>query len=209
MMLFVTINLSSQDNPFIRIDTKPKIKIAVLRAYNWLNDDDYMRFRYDVSINNSEIVVHGIRLELQYSTKYNYLDVNFGSLLLLGGNYNWGFNRGVPGVTSVDDYILNGGGVYCALSPKIKGRFFGLTSDFGVGIFSFKEYTSIYNNRDEPYVDIHDLKASNGLGAISSVGMYLNIGRIGINPSVFAIFSGGAQASFTFFGFELPITYQF
>ena len=207
ILLFIGNSLLSQDNSFIKMSAKPKVELGVVRAYNWLNDDNYFNFIRSGTVHNGNMGIAGFNLKLQLETKYDWMNVSFGTLMISDLHENIsGWN---PGHTNSSEYILNGGGVYCGVSPQIKGRYIGLTSDFGIGVFSFKEYMNIFNNIVEPYVDEHNLKASHGLGAISSVGMYLNIGRIGINPSVFAIFSGGAQASFTFFGFELPITFQF
>jgi hypothetical protein len=206
-MLFVSANLFSQDSSFLKKGVKPKVEFGVMRVYNSLNDDNYFNFIRIGSVNNGDMGIAGFNFKLQLETKYDWMDINVGTLMISDLHENVsGWN---PGNTNSSQYILNGGGVYCGISPKIKGRFIGLTSDFGIGVFSFKEYMSIFNNIVEPYVDEHNLKASYGLGAISSVGMYLNIGRIGINPSMFAIFSGGAGTSFTFFGFYLPIIYQF
>jgi hypothetical protein len=44
---------------------------------------------------------------------------------------------------------------------------------------------------------------------MSSVGFYIKIGKIGISPAVTAIFSGSSSASFMFYGFNFPLTYQF
>ncbi len=119
------------------------------------------------------------------------------------------FGNIYPVSVNAHDYIINGGGVYFGISPKLKGKFISLTSMFGAGFFSFKEYVSIVNNIYDPFADEHDLKASYGPGAISSVGLGIRIWKLGINPSVVAIYSGGAGASFTFYGFNLPITLQF
>ena len=211
MVICIAILIGSQlfsQDKYLKDEETSRFKIGVLVAYNYANDDNYLSFKYPIWKDNSAVDIMGFKLEIQFPTKYKYLDYSLGSLMLIGERYEGRVHQG-PGITSVDDYILNGGGVYFAASPKTKGRIFGLTSSFGVGVFSFKEYVSVYDNTVDPIIDEHDLKASYGLGAISSIGLYLNVWKIGIHPSIFAIYSGGANASFTFIGFELPVTFQF
>jgi len=107
------------------------------------------------------------------------------------------------------DYVINGGGVYVGLSPKLGGKYFGITSLISVGVFSYKEYFSYYSDNPLPVVDIYEKKASFGLGAMSSVGVYANIGPVGLHPQVQAVFSGGNDASFLFYGFVFPLTIRF
>ena len=79
---------------------------------------------------------------------------------------------------------------------------------FALGAFSYKNYYIEYDNSlhlDE-VIDIYDKQASFGLGGISSIGIYAKYKRIGINPSVQLIFSGGNDNSFLFYGFCFPIT---
>ena len=114
-----------------------------------------------------------------------------------------------PGYTNSYDYVFNGGGIYAGISPKLKGKYIGLTSEFAIGVLSFKEYLGIFNNVYEPFVDIYEKKTSSGLGALSSVGFYLKLGKFSINPSANTIFTGSSSASFLFYGFTLPLAYQF
>jgi hypothetical protein len=151
--------------------------------------------------------MNGLDLKFTLSTKIKYLDFIVGSMFLPGvdeGAWAW-----VPGSTNSYDYKLNGGGVYAGISPKLKGKNIGLTSEFAIGVFSFKEYLAIFNNRDEPYIDAYEKKTSHGLGAMSSIGIYLKFGKLGVNPTVNAVFSGSSSASFMFYGFVLPLTLQF
>lgn len=91
----------------------------------------------------------------------------------------------------------------------LKRKHFGLTSEFAIGVFSFKEYIGIFNNTVQPYIDKFDKKASHGLGAKASFGAYVKFWKLGIHPTVDAIYSGGANASFLFYGMTIPLTYTF
>lgn len=205
---FSTIQLFSQDKIFENGKNKPKIEIGYLHLYNKLNADSYFRLKYVNATDNSDASIGGLNVKLDFPTKYEYIDINVGALIMKGfDEIDLGYVD--PSSVNAHDYNINGGGVYLGISPKIKGRYISLTSDFGVGVFSFKEYVSIVNNRTQPFVDEHNLKASYGLGAISSIGISFNVGKIGINPSLTGIFSGGSGASFTFYGFYLPLSYQF
>jgi len=212
-ILFLSLFLSgltsfSQEKWLDESNGKPGIEIGYLHLYNNLNADNYFRFRYTFATNNRDASIGGFSLNLKIPTKLKYIDFTVGSVFMKGFDET-DFGNIYPGSVNAHDYIINGGGAYLGISPKLKGKFISFTSMFGAGIFSFKEYVSIVNNTTAPLVDEHNLKASYGLGAISSVGLGINIWKLGINPSVIAIFSGGSEASFTFYGFNLPITWQF
>lgn len=206
--MFWNIQLYSQNKDIENDKNKPKIQIGYLHLYNKLNADNYFKLKYTNATDNSEANISGLNFKFDFPTKYQYVDITIGALIMKGldeidiENVN-------PSSINSHDYNINGGGVYIGISPKIKGKYIGLTSDFGIGVFSFKEYVNIVNNQTPPFVDEHNLKASHGLGAISSIGIYVNIGKIGINPSLTGIFSGGSGASFTFYGFYIPLYYQF
>lgn len=139
-------------------------------------------------------------------TKREYLDIFFGAMVdidrsTLGSGTSWW-----DGSTNASDHNMNGGGVFAGLSPKWKGEHFGLTSEIGIGVFTFKDVYSHYNNMDEPFVDIHEEKITYGLGGMGSVGFYVKFGWIGINPNVNMLFTGGENASFLFYGVSLPLT---
>ena len=206
--LFSSSQLFPQDKIFEDGKTKPKVEIGYLYLYNTLNADSYFKLKYSNATDNKNANIGGLNLKLNFPTKYEYLDITVGALIMKGfDEIDLGYIN--PNSVNAHDYIINGGGVYFGISPKLKGKFIGLTSDFGIGIFSFKEYVSIVNNSTVPFVEEHDLKASYGLGAISSIGILFNVGKIGINPSLIGVFSGGSETSFTFYGFNFPLTYHF
>ena len=185
-----------------------KVELGYMVISNSLNADDYYEFKSNIAKDNENSYIRGVNLKFTFPTRVKYLDVTAGALLIkcLDEIYLGYVN---PASAYADAYNLNGGGVYLGISPKLKGKHFGLTSDLAVGVLSFKEYVSIVINDREPNVDEHNLKASYGLGAVSSVGFYVSFWKMGINPSLTCIFSGGASSSFTFWGLNIPITIQF
>ncbi len=185
-----------------------QIDLGYIYMSNSLNNNDYYNFKYNGAPIKDETSMSGINLKFTLQTKNEYVDLIFGSMVLVG-NDDLGSKSWSPGDTNSFDYSLNGGGVYLGVSPKIKGKTVGLTSDFAIGVFSFKEYLGIFNNTQEPYVDEYEKNSTGGLGAISSIGGYVKLGKLGINPSVNVIYSGSSSASFIFYGFVLPVTYQF
>lgn len=208
IFFFLSITVFAKNKSEDNIKIKPRVEIGYLGLYNTLNSDIYYKLKYSNATDNGNANIAGFSLKLNLPTKYEYMDIFVGSLFIEGLDEIY-FESIDPSSVNYHDYSINGGGVYFGISPKLKGKIFSLTSDFGVGVFSFKEYVSIVNNIKEPFVDIHNSKASYGLGAISSLGFSINVGKFGINPSIVGIFSGGSGTSFTFYGFNLPINYQF
>ncbi len=186
---------------------KPSVEIGYSVLFNNLNSDHYANFKSSLpSWDNT--VLNGLNIKVAVNSKYSFLDYFVGTTFMVGAD-QLGSTGWAPGNTNSSDYVFNGGGVYAGISPKLKTKHFGLTSEFAVGVFSFKEYKAIFNNVNEPYVDFYDKNTSAGLGALSSVGFYLKAGRFGISPSVNAIFTGSSSASFLFYGFNFPITFYF
>ena len=198
ILLFLGLSLSlfsqgEEKNKFIQLET------GFLFHFNQLNIDSYLNNR-DPAGSASASGLIGIDLRFCMPTKLDYLDFSFGMVLEKGWDQY---------LTSSSDYIINGGGVYSGISPKIKWKNFGLTSLFAVGVLSYKEYYYYYSTLPDPDVDIHEKKTSFGLGAMSSIGVYGKIGPVGIHPQAQVIFSGGDGASFLFYGFVIPLTIQF
>jgi len=206
VMISLSFNLYAQEE---KVELKKiQLDIGYMYLSNSLNGDNYYKFKYNGAPNTEETSMSGINTKFTMPSKNEYIDIVFGSLLLIG-NDKLGSTSWSPGQTNSYDYKLNGGGIYFGVSTKLKGKYIGLTSDFTIGVFSFKEYLGIFNNTQEPFTDVYEKKASNGLGAMSSLGFYIKLGRFGINPSVNALYSGGSQTSFLFYGFVVPITFQF
>lgn len=207
-LLLSGLHSFSQERWIDESNGKPEVEIGYLHLCNNLNADNYFKFKYISATDNGDASLGGISLKLNIPTKLKYLDITIGSIIVKGLD-KIDFGHVNPSHLNVHDYIINGGGIYFGVSPGIKGKILSLTTEFGIGFFSFKEYVSIVNNVTDPFADEHNLKASYGPGAISSVGLGIRIWKLGINPSVVAIYSGGAGASFTFYGFNLPLTLQF
>lgn len=199
--------------PFILLSQEKgqKIKLSIEIGYsvlfNNLNSDNYADFKSSLA-SWDNTVLNGMDIKFVANSKHSFIDYFVGTTFMVGAD-QLGSSSWAPGNTNSSDYVINGGGVYAGISPKLKRKHFGLTSEFAIGVFSFKEYQAIFNNITTPFVDIYDKKTSSGLGAMSSVGFYIKIGKIGISPAVTAIFSGSSSASFMFYGFNFPLTYQF
>ena len=186
-----------------------KVKLEVGYSYlsNFFNDNDYYGFSSSGVSNLADQSMNGAYFALTRETKYDYIDLVVGMNFMLGPvQSNTPY---ISGNTNSDDYNLNGGGVYVGIRPQWKGKYIGLTSEFAVGVFSFKEYISVFNNRQPPFVNINQQNASGGLGAKTSFGFYIQGKRVGIHPTADAIFSGGGNASFLFWGFTVPLTITF
>lgn len=182
-----------------------KIEAGYLYLYDNLNKNDYYKYigYNDDNLNNT----YGVDLKFSKSTSYDFVDIFIGTTFIYKpASYSLAFT---PGYTSSMYHNMNGGGVYVGISPELKGRHFGLTVDMGVGVFSFKEYKSIVQNDRTPSIDVFDRRASSGLGAISSIGFYAKAGKLGVNPQLQMIYSGGGNTSFTFWGLNIPLTYSF
>ncbi len=177
-------------------DPEISIQAGVLMHFNQLNYSKYFNQKIPSGL-NPDMRIPGFSLEIKMSTKYDYLDIVLGTIL----EKDWN------AYLATTDYKFYGGGVYLGICPSIKYKHFGITSLFGLGAFSYKEHVSYYD--DNPtIVDIYESKSSGGLGAITSLGVYLKLGHLGINPQVQAVFSGGSD-SFLLYGFVVPLSLKF
>jgi hypothetical protein len=198
LLLFLGLSFSLFGQGEKKIN-KIQLEAGFLFHWNNFNIDSYLDNRDPSGSANATGLV-GIDLRFSMPTRLDYLDFSFGTVLEKGWDQY---------LTSSSDYIINGGGVYAGVSPKIRWKNIGLTSLFAVGVLSYKEYYYYYSSIPDPDVDIHEKKASFGFGAMSSVGIYGKIGPVGIHPQAQAIFTGGNNASFLFYGFVIPLTIQF
>ena len=209
LLLLITQCLQTLgQNTEVATPNKLQLEIGYTFLSNSLNGDNYYRFLYAQAPNTKETTMSGVNIKFTLPTKNKSIDFIFGSMFLLG-NDELGTTSWTSQQTNAYDYILNGGGVYAGISPKVKKKNWGVTSDFAIGLFSFKEYLAIYNNLQNPIIKEYEKKASYGLGATTSVGVYFNFGKLGINPTLNAVYSGSSSASFLFYGFTLPLTFQF
>lgn len=195
-LVLFTLPLYSQD------DTKRNkfdIELGFVYHFNDLNEDNYLSRKspFGLSINRESV---GLDFRVMINTNYENIRIGVGTILERNGDEYQG---------TATDYKQNGGGVYFGVSPTLKSRYISLTSFFGIGAFSYKEYFAYYSVNPPNEADIYEKKVSHGLGAISSIGIKLEVGKIGINPQVNTIYSGGASGSFFYYGFILPLTIKF
>ena len=78
-------------------------------------------------------------------------------------------------------------------------------NQFSVGTYEKDGYQYLMNGGG---VNVNQNKAS-VFGAMASVGFYVNVWRIGINPTFNVLYAGGAGAGFFLYGFMLPLTITF
>ncbi len=186
-----------------------QLDIGYMLVNNNLNRNDYY-INNERSFNEKYIVkpTYGLNLKLSKSTSLEYIRLCVGSLFIQSpASYTLNI---IPDHSKALYYRLNGGGVYVGICPTIGNKNIGLTADLGIGVFSFKEYRSIYHYDESSDLDTFDRRGSSGLGAISSVGFYAKLGKMGINPQLQAIYSGGGgDTSFTFWGLNIPLTFSF
>jgi hypothetical protein len=187
--------------------TSLKLEVGYVVHFNTFNKDDYLSYMYP-NVANPSGVLHGLNIKVTFTTKNKNIESFIGSVFLVNGD-EVNSTAWAPGNTNSSGFIKNGGGVFAGLSPGLRGKHFGVTSDFAVGIFSFKEYYFGVNSISLPNYEYYEKKASFGFGAMSSIGIYGKIGPVGLHPQVQAIFTGGNNASFLFYGFVIPLTIQF
>lgn len=201
LLLFLT----SISNVVFSQERKQKLQVEAgpVFHFNNLNEDKYSFLKAGESIGTEKLI--GINMKFTIPSSLEYLDYIAGTIYEKDATtYSGGWSQG-----NGSHYKLNGGGVYAGISPKLKGKHFGLTSELAVGIFTYKEYISVVRDRSNPPVDFHERNSSAGLGALASVGAYARFGRFGINPNFNMVFSGGGNSSFIFYGLTLPLTISF
>jgi hypothetical protein len=187
--------------------TSLKLEVGYVIHFNSLNSDDYLSYMYPNAPDPSGIL-QGFDFKISIPTKFRNIEAFIGTVFLINSD-QMGSTSWTPGNANASDFKKNGGGVFIGIRPRIGGKNFGLTSDFAVGVFSFKEYYLGVNAVYPPTYNYYEKKASYGLGAMSSIGAYARIGPVGIHPQIQAVFSGGSNASFFFYGAVIPLTIQF
>ena len=194
--------------------SKERLPITVEAGFGIFNTDLNLDVFMDMNYPTQGGKIYGqgnikaFNLKFTTETRYRNLDLIFGAMALIGERYNQ-FSVGTYEKDGYQ-YLMNGGGVYAGISPKWKTKYFGLTSDFAVGIFPIKEYASavLADEAHPNFTNVNQNKAS-VFGAMASVGFYVNVWRIGINPTFNVLYAGGAGAGFFPYGFMLPLTITF
>ena len=176
------------------------VSLGYIHHYNNLNEDGYYDYSYS-SYRAFNEELSGFNLRFELATEIENLSLIFGSV------YENTLNRYYDSPTF--QFLLNGGGIYFGLNPEFGNKTFGFYADVAAGIFSYKNYIAIYGYPLAEQEYVYDKRASGGFGGMLNVGVYLRVWRLGIEPSFNLIYSGGSNASFTFYGLHLPISYRF
>ncbi len=187
-----------------------KVEVGFGVFSNSLNRDAYLDMNYPSGVITGDDKMQVFNLKFTTPTRYRNLDLVFGAMAIIGHSYDT-YTVDVGGYERQGyQYLMNGGGVYAGISPKWKTKYFGLTSDFAVGIFPIKEYASavLADEAHPNFTNVNQNKAS-VFGAMASVGFYVNVWRIGINPTFNVLYAGGTGTGFFLYGFMLPLTVTF
>lgn len=174
--------------------------------YNDLNNDSYFWYKYPDY--DKFDMLQNYTLKVEIPTKLKYLDLIFGASFANDLLYYADGDGCVQGAYGRGNQFMNGGSIFTGVSPKLKFKNFGLTSEIRIGYFTYREHLSFYDTVYEK-VDVHERIESSGLGAQINAGFYLKLWRIGVNPQANFILSADADASYIFYGFEIPLVLYF
>lgn len=189
---------------------KIKVEIGYALFNNTRNWDQYLNLNNTYAYEPGKIL-QGVNLKFTLPTKNDCLDFVFGAIFLIGEHRHEGFMTNHYEAEG-RQYLQNGGGVYAGISPKWKGKHFGLTSEICAGVFPFKEYNAmVHRYKHADPLDNIALQQSRAsfLGGMAAVGFYVKFGRFSVSPSFNLIFAGGTNTSFLFDGIILPLAIQF
>lgn len=146
------IHLMAQSEKSVPLNDGLLISLGYGIHSNSLNRNTHLELKDE---NYSHIEnLQTLSLKIAIPTKRNFIDLFVGVLIeqdLLDDSSS-GYT---PGRTNSHRHVLNGGGVFAGVRPVWKNRNFGLTGEFGLGAFSFKESYSHFNNISEPFTDLH------------------------------------------------------
>ena len=146
--------------------SKERLPITVEAGFGIFNTDLNLDVFMDMNYPTQGGKIYGqgnikaFNLKFTTETRYRNLDLIFGAMALIGERYNQ-FSIGTYEKDGYQ-YLMNGGGVYAGISPKWKTKYFGLTSDFAVGIFPIKEYASavLADEAHPNFTNVNQNKAS-------------------------------------------------
>lgn len=203
IILFATLNygfIQAQESFF---DGKYRLELSYSLMNNDFNHIDHFGNALNVKQGNTYISPgHTIfdysnyTLKISKETKFKNLELFMGAMIFPSEGLRGSKNLIVQS---------NGGGVFAGVRPMLKKKHWGLTSEFALGIMSFKYYISGVQKESEPFFQEFKTLASGGFGSMASLGAYIEFGRFRINPHYQYIFSGGGNASFTFHGLVVPL----
>lgn len=138
-----------------------------------------------------EYAPSALTAKLSMATKWSFLDLSVGGIKLI----KYGD----------EEDCINGGGVYVGISPKFKRKYFGITSDLGIGAFGIRQYKNVLLLDRSRSITSY---GGAGLGAYMALGVYFKYKRFSINPSVCCFFNGG-DTSYMMSGINIPLVYHF
>ncbi|MGL5317860.1 MAG: hypothetical protein ACRC9Q_04100 [Bacteroidales bacterium] len=138
-----------------------------------------------------EYAPSALTAKLSLATKWSFLDLSVGGIKLI----KYGD----------EEDCINGGGVYVGVSPKFKRKYFGITSDLGIGAFGIRQYKNVLLLDKSRSITSY---GGAGLGAYMALGVYFKYKQLSINPSVCCFFNGG-DISYMMTGINIPLVYHF
>jgi hypothetical protein len=193
VLIILTLNLTGQT---IESSKSFGIDLGFVHHYNTWNSNNYAGSYSGGDSEGNKMT--GIELRLRMESPVPGVDFVIGTII----EKCWDSFE-----LSYDDYKLNGGGVYAGINPKLGTRNIAITALMGIGVFAYQEHIANVDLYDG--TEFYEKNSSRGLGAISSIGVAARVGPVGVNPQIQAIFSGGDGSSFVFWGFVIPLTFEF
>lgn len=206
IILVLMINLVAKSQ---EVSKKNNFNISVGYGflYNDLNEDSYYWYKYQEYTVLENIENYSLKVEIP--TKLKYLDITFGASYAVDRLSYGDGDYCEQGVYGRGNEYLNGGSIYFGVSPKLKFKYFGLTSELNIGYYTYRHHFSSFDLTLNPPVDVNMTKETSGLGAQINAGVYLKLWRVGVNPKISYILSSDYDASFIFYGFEIPLNIYF
>jgi hypothetical protein len=193
LLILIGFNLTGQTTEYAK---KIGMDLGIVHHYNSWNSNNYAGSYSEGDSEGNKMT--GIELRLRMESPIRGVDFVLGTII----EKCWDSFE-----LSYDDYKLNGGGVYAGINPKLGTRNIAVTALMGIGVFAYQEHIANVDLYDG--TEFYEKNSSRGLGAISSIGVAARVGPVGVNPQIQAIFSGGDGSSFLFWGFVMPLTFEF
>jgi hypothetical protein len=192
--------VNSQDRPNDNFEFRLGLAI-----HNQVFHDKYYDYKYNI---DTEIdMINGFNLEIAIPSKFSYIKFIAG---LIYEKYSLEPNSWSYPSTNVFEHSLNGGGLYLGINPNVGNKYIGISASLNLGYFSYKNTITYINNElQNSDINIHDIYSTGGLGASSTLGLYIRYWKIGINPSLSLILSGNKSTNFIFSGIIVPFTIYF
>ena len=198
-LFLISASVSGQD--FFKEGTE--FRIGATLYDNFLNDDFYLDDRFDM---DRVPYTFGVHVEVLKETSIKHLHLIAGMAVEYGnlGSSTTGFP-----VARTEESTLTGGGIYLGINPKFGNENIGLTSTLALGYFTYRERNVMLDFSNGNSIDIREIRSTGGLGATSSLGVYLRLKGIGVTPALSLAMSGNQETNFVFYGVKVPVTFYF